>query len=84
VYFGLPGDKDRVRVPVLNQILWDKTIRFSWLAPNTWPAALQALGAGLVSVAPLVTHTYALADLAQALHDVRERKGDPIKPVVKP
>jgi len=84
VYFGLPGDKDRVSVPVLNQILWDKQIRFSWLAPNTWPAALQALGTGLVNVAPLITHTYELANLVAALHEVRDRKGNPIKPVVKP
>jgi L-iditol 2-dehydrogenase len=84
VYFGLPGDKDRLSVPVLDQILWDKEIRFSWLAPNVWPAALQALGSGLVNVAPLITHTYALADLVTALHEVKERKANPIKPVVKP
>lgn len=84
VYFGLPGDKDRLSVPVLDQILWDKQIRFSWLAPNTWPAALQALATGLVSVGPLVNRAYALADLATALEEVRDRKGDPMKPVVKP
>jgi L-iditol 2-dehydrogenase len=84
VYFGLPGDQDRLSVPVLNQILWDKQIRFSWLAPNTWPAALQALATGLVSVAPLVNCTYPLAELVPALHDVRERKGNPMKPVVAP
>lgn len=84
VYFGLPGDQDRLSVPVLDQILWDKQIRFSWLAPNTWPAALQALATGLVSVGPLVNQTYALADLTSALHGVRDRKGDPMKPVVRP
>jgi threonine dehydrogenase-like Zn-dependent dehydrogenase len=84
VYFGLPGDQDRLAVPVLDQILWDKQIRFSWLAPNTWPAALRALATGLVNVEPLVTHTYDLEDLVAALHSVREREGDPIKPVVKP
>jgi len=84
VYFGLPGDRDRLSVPVLNQILWDKQIRFSWLAPNTWPAALQALATGLVSVKPLVNRTYALPDLTTALHEVRDRQGDPLKPVVQP
>jgi L-iditol 2-dehydrogenase len=84
VYFGLPGDQDRLSVPVLNQILWDKQIRFSWLAPNTWPAALQALATGLVSVAPLVNRTYSLADLTTALHEVKNRQGDPLKPVVTP
>ncbi|MGQ9730640.1 MAG: zinc-dependent alcohol dehydrogenase [Candidatus Zipacnadales bacterium] len=84
VYFGLPGDQDRLSVPVLSQILWDKQICFSWLAPNVWPAALQALSSGLVKVAPLITTEYALADLVTALHEVRERKGNPLKPVVKP
>ncbi|KPL10530.1 hypothetical protein AMJ85_05580 [candidate division BRC1 bacterium SM23_51] len=33
VFFGLPSDVAVVRVPALASILWDKTIRFSWLAP---------------------------------------------------
>jgi hypothetical protein len=37
-----------------------------------------------VNVAPLVSHTYALADLVTALQEVKERKGNPMKPVVKP
>lgn len=84
VYFGLPGDQDRLSVPVLQQILWDKEIRFSWLAPNTWPAALQALASRLVRVAPLISHSYSLDNLVTALHEVRDRKGNPLKPVVKP
>jgi len=84
VYMGLPGDKDVVRVPVLDQILWDKQIRFSWLAPNVWPAALAALASGAVQVAPLINKTYDLPDLAQALGEVKERVGNPVKPIVKP
>ena len=84
VYFGLPGDKDVVRVPVLDSILWDKTIRFSWLAPGTWQTALQALGSGLVNVEPLVTHQFPLADLVDALAKTRDRVGNPLKPVVIP
>ena len=48
------------------------------------PAALKALETGLVDVSPLVTHSYNLEDLATALEEVRARKGDPIKPVVRP
>lgn len=84
VFFGLPGDKDFVRVPALSSILWDKTIRFSWLAPNTWQTALGALATGLVDVSPLVSHTYALKDLVQALGAVKDRVGNPMKPVVVP
>ena len=84
VFFGLPGDKDVLRVPVLDSILWDKTIRFSWLAPGTWQTALQALGSGLVNVEPLVTHQFPLADLVDALGKTRDRVGNPLKPVVIP
>ncbi|NQT89549.1 alcohol dehydrogenase catalytic domain-containing protein [bacterium] len=84
VFFGLPGDDAVLQVPVCQQIFWDKTIRFSWLAPNVWQHALGALGAGLVDVAPLASHSYALEDLAQALSDCRDRVGNPMKPVVIP
>jgi len=52
VYFGLPGPQDQVRVPALDTMVADKTIRFSWLAPLTWPTAVQALATGLVNVKP--------------------------------
>ena len=84
VFFGLPGAKDFVRVPALASIFWDKTIRFSWLAPLTWPSALQALSTGLVKVDKLVTHTFKLADLVQALERVRSRSVKVMKAVVKP
>lgn len=84
VFFGLPGDKDKIRVPALESIFWDKTIRFSWLAPGTWQTALGALGSGLVDVGPLVSHTYRLDELVVALGNVRDRVGDPMKPVVIP
>jgi len=84
VFFGLPGDDAIVRLPALESILWDKTIRFSWLAPGTWQTALGALATGLVDVSPLVSHTFKLADLADALGKVKDRVGNPMKPVVVP
>ncbi len=84
VFFGLPGDEDRVQVPALDCILWDKTIRFSWLAPLTWPAALNAIATGLVNVNPLITHRYPLEDLLEGLQKVRERVDEPIKDLVIP
>ncbi len=82
VFFGLPGADDYVKVPALETIFGDKTIRFSWLAPFTWPTALQALSTGLVNVDPLITHSIKLENLVQGLIDVRERKGNPMKAVV--
>ena len=84
VYFGLPGDKDRLPVPVLNSILWDKTIRFSWLAPNTWPAALDALATGAVDAKPLISNKHDLRNLAEALSKVKAKEGKPLKDVVVP
>ncbi|MCK4419123.1 hypothetical protein KAV79_04900 [Candidatus Aerophobetes bacterium] len=50
VYFGLPGTDDVLNVPLLSSLLMDKTIRFSWLSPLTWPHAIQALAQGLIDV----------------------------------
>jgi len=84
VYFGLPSDTAVVRVPALSSIFWDKTIRFSWLAPNTWPTALQAIATGLVNVDLIRSHSYILKDLPTGIADVRARKGNAMKAVVKP
>ena len=84
VFFGLPGADDKVQVPALESIFWDKTIRFSWLAPFTWPSALQALSAGLVNVAPLASHTFALSDLVDGLARVKAREDNVMKAIVKP
>lgn len=84
VFFGLPGAADRVQVPALDSILWDKTIRFSWLAPHTWPTALRALSTGLVNVAPLVTHQFSLDSLTDSLQFVRDRRDNVMKAVITP
>ena len=84
VFFGLPGDKDVVKVPVLDTILWDKRINFSWLAPLTYPKALNAIASGLVDVDSLVTHKFPLKDLKGALEKVKNREGNPVKALVIP
>jgi len=83
VFFGLPGADDYIRIPALDTIFWDKSIQFSWLAPFTWPVALQALSTGLLNVDPIITHEIELENLVQGLKDVRERKGNVMKAVVK-
>jgi L-iditol 2-dehydrogenase len=84
VYFGLPGDKDRLSLPVLDCILWDKTIRFSWLAPNTWPTALSTLASGAVKAEPMISGRHDLADLIPAITNVRDKQGEPMKELVVP
>ncbi len=82
VYFGLPGANDVVEVPTLESILWDKTIRFSWLAPFTWVEAIESIASGLIEVDKLVTHSLPLANLMEALHIAKEKKGNPLKVMV--
>jgi len=84
VFFGLPADDAIVRLPALDSILWDKTVRFSWLAPLTWPTALNAIANGLVDVGKLHSHTIALEDLLQGIADVKARKDNVMKMIVKP
>ena len=82
VFFGLPGANDFIRIPALDTIFWDKTILFSWLAPLTWPTAMQALANKLVNVDPLITHSIKLDNLVQGIADVKSRSGDVLKAVV--
>ena len=84
VFFGLPADNAVIRVPALRAIFWDKTIHFSWLAPLTWPTALNAIASGLVNVKPLVSKKIKLEDLAQGIKDVKARTDAPVKVVVEP
>ncbi|MBM4431983.1 MAG: zinc-binding dehydrogenase [Chloroflexi bacterium] len=84
VFFGLPGEKDVVRIPALRTIFHDKTIRFSWLAPASWPLATTALFAGMIDPGPLITHRFPLKDLVYALDFVQERREGVIKAIIEP
>jgi threonine dehydrogenase-like Zn-dependent dehydrogenase len=83
VIFGLPGDKDVIQVPALQTILMDKTIRYSWLAPNTWPEAVNLIAAGKVKVEPLQSHRFELDDLVEAIQKVRAREDKCLKALIK-
>lgn len=82
VYFGLPGPDDVLNVPVLDSLLMDKTIRFSWLSPLTWPSAITALAEGLIDVKQLITHQVSLEDTLKGLQTVKSRKGNAMKAIM--
>lgn len=67
VYFGLPGLTDILKVPVLDMINKDKTLRFSWLAPMTWPTAIKSISARKVNVRDLITHKFSLAEVEKGI-----------------
>ena len=83
VIFGLPGDKDVMQVPILDTILMDKTIRFSWLAPNTWEEAVQLISSGAVNMDKIISHKFRLEDLVEGVTKVRNREDNCTKGVVK-
>ncbi len=84
VHFGLPGDEDVIQVPAVVNHTMDKEIRFSWLAPLVWPDTIHAIGEGLVDLSWLITDTVPLAEAGQAIVNIKERIGDPIKVQVTP
>ena len=84
VHFGLPNEGDVIHVPALSTHTMDKEIRFSWLAPLVWPAAIRAISEGLVDVESLTSSTVPLDETGVAIRALRERLNDPIKVQVTP
>jgi threonine dehydrogenase-like Zn-dependent dehydrogenase len=84
VHFGLPNEGDVIHVPALSTHTMDKEIRFSWLAPLSWPEAIRAISEGLVDVESLTSDTVPLAQTAQAIRNLKDRIGDPTKVQVIP
>ena len=79
VHFGLPDGDDVIHVPALSFHTMDKEIRSAWLAPLAWPAAIRAVQTGIVKVKDLVSHTHKLEEAEQAIRNLKERKGNPMK-----
>ncbi|MGC8880320.1 MAG: zinc-dependent alcohol dehydrogenase [Anaerolineae bacterium] len=84
VHFGLPNTDDVIHVPALATHTMDKEIRFSWLAPLSWPTAIRMISEGLVNLEGLVSSTVPLADTGKAIRMLRERANDPVKVQVTP
>lgn len=82
VLFGLPGDNDVVELPALQCMFDDKTIRYSWLAPTTWPEAVEMIESGKVRIEPLQTHRFPLDDLPEAIRRLRDREDNTIKTLI--
>lgn len=82
VIFGLPGDNDVHSFPAMDCMLNDKTIRYSWLAPDTWPEAVELIHSGKVKVEAVQSYTFGIDDLASSLLKVKNREGNAIKPLM--
>lgn len=84
VFMGLAGPEDRVAVPLLDTLVMEKTIRFSWLYPNQWPKTIRAMRDGIVDVNPLITHEIPLAELGSGIESLGRRDDGVIKMMVRP
>ena len=79
VYFGLPGEKDMLQVPVLETITSDKTLKFSWLAPLVWDNVFNLIAAKKVDLGALTTHKFPLEEVEKGIKFMRESKENKIK-----
>ena len=82
VIFGLPGDSDVHSFPAMDCMLKDMTVRYSWLAPDTWPEAVELLASGKVKVEPIQSYRFGIDELAESIRKVRDREGNAIKPLM--
>lgn len=82
VYFGLPGPEDRLQVPMLEAIQANRTIKCAWLAPMVWDNVFNAVGAGLIDLKPIITHTFSLEDAEKGIKFMKESKENKVKGVI--
>ena len=82
VYFGLPSPEDRLKIPVLEAIQLERTIKFSWLAPLVWDNVFAVVASGQVNLDPIITHRFSLAETETGIKFMKEGKEDKIKGIV--
>lgn len=82
VYFGLPGEKDKLEIPMLEAIQYDRTIKCSWLAPLVWDNVFHAIASGQVNLDPIITHRFTLEKCEEAIKFMKESKENKIKAVI--
>jgi L-iditol 2-dehydrogenase len=82
VYFGLPSPKDELKVPVLEAIQAERTLKFSWLAPLVWDNVFSVVAAGRVRLEPIITHKFTLEETEKGIRFMKESKEPKIKGIV--
>jgi L-iditol 2-dehydrogenase len=82
VYFGLPGEDDKIQVPALRSIQSDINIKFAWLAPLVWPTAIKAVASGIIDTDKVFTHEFSLEDAEKGIIFMKTGQGDKLKGVI--
>jgi L-iditol 2-dehydrogenase len=82
VYFGLPGPQDELKIPALDAIQSERTIKFSWLAPLVWDNVFAAIASGQVRLDPITTHKFKLEETEKGIKFMKEGKENKVKGIV--
>lgn len=82
VYFGLPGPEDMLKVPVLDAIQSERTLKFSWLAPLCWDNVFAVMASGQVNLAPIITNRFSLKDAEEGIKYMKESPDNKVKGVI--
>lgn len=83
VIFGLMPDNTTFTHKCQPALFLDKTLRYSWLAPNTWPEVMALVKNKLVRVEDMHTHRSALKGLGEAVVVQAERRNNCIKYLIE-
>ena len=82
VYFGLPGPEDKLKIPMLEAITMNRTIKCSWLAPGVWDNVFHVIASGQVNLEPILTHRFRLEECEQGIRFMKESEENKIKGIV--
>ncbi len=83
VLFGLMSDGTTFTHKCQPALFLDKTLRYSWLAPNTWPEVMAYVKNGILKVEDMHTHRAGLDGLAPAVETQAERRDNCIKYLIE-
>lgn len=75
-YFGMPKPSDMLSVPMMKAIMMEKTLKTSWLAPDSWTDAISAVANKKIRADKLVTNRFKLEEVEDAIRFM----ADPSKP----
>jgi len=84
IFMGVTGPADAVSVPMLTNLIQDKTIRFSLWYPFQWPRTISMLAHKEVDTSAIITHSAPLEGIGEAIGRVVAREDGVLKTVIKP
>jgi len=82
VFMAVTGPDDTVALPMLDNLIADRTIRFSLWYPNQWPRTIRLLEQKIVDTGPIITTHASLDDLTGAIGRQVAREDGAIKTIV--